>query len=93
MSVDIPDANADLTVYRNRAGTITALATASAVDTFTTEVIQEPALTIAVNGLRKDDTVYAIMVRDATSTESGDWSAYVGWMPDIFSSGADYRTF
>ncbi len=93
MSVDIPDANADLTVYRNRAGTLTVLAAALAIDTFTTEVIQEATLTIATNSLRKDDTVYAIMVRDATSTESGDWGVYLGWMPDIFSSGVDYRTY
>jgi len=72
---------------------LTAFAAAAAMDGKTTEVITEETLTIATNGLRKDDTVYAIMIRDATSSESGDWAVYVGWMPDIFSSGADYRSF
>ena len=93
MAVDVPDANADLIVYRNRAGTITALAAVAALDAYVTEVIQELTLTLAVNGLRKDDTVYGILVRDATSSESGDVGIYLGWMPDIFSSGADFRTY
>ena len=93
MSVDLPDANADLTVYRNRAGTLTALAGAAAVDTYTLEVIQELTLTVAADVLRKDDTVFALMVRDGGSTESGDWAVYLGWMPDAFTGGADYVTY
>ncbi len=93
MTVDVPDANADLTAYRNRAGTITALSAAQAMDTFVTEVIQEVTLTLAVNGLRQDDTVYAIMVRDATSSESADWGLYLGWMPDIFSQDSSFRSY
>ena len=93
MTVDVPDANADLTVYRNSAGTITALAAARAVDGLTTEVVTEETLTLAANGLRQDDTVYAIMVRDSGSTESGDWGVYLGWMPDIFSGDSSFRSF
>ena len=94
MTVDVPDANADITVYRNRAGTLTALATAVAVDGLTTEVFSNVTLTLAKNGLRKDDSVYAIMVRDATSSESADWGVYLGWMPDIFGGDANFpRTF
>ena len=89
MTVDVPDANADLTINRNRAGTLTAIAAAQAMDGFVTEIIQEPALTIAVDGLRQDDTVYGVMVRDATSSESADWGIYLGWMPDIFTSGVN----
>ncbi len=93
MTVDVPDANADLTVNRNRAGTLTVLAAAIAVDAYTTEVIQEATLTLAIDGLRKDDTVYGVMVRDAGSEESGDWGVYLGWVPDIMSSGANFRTY
>ena len=94
MSVDLPNADADLTIYRNRAGTITNLmAAAVAVDTMTTEVIVEQALDVAVNALRKDDTVYGIMVRSAGSTASGDWGIYFGWMPDAVSEDADYLTY
>ena len=84
MSVDLPDANADLTIYRNRAGTISALATAVAVDTLTTEIFSNVTLTVAKNFLRKDDSVYALMVRDAGSTESADWAIHLGWMPDLY---------
>ncbi len=90
MTVDIPDANADLTVYRNRAGSITAMHTVAALDGFTTEIIQEIALTVARNMLNVDDTVYAIMVRDATSSESADWAVYFGWMPSIFEARAGH---
>ncbi len=94
MTVDVPDANADLTIYRNRAGTISALAAAVAVDTLTTEIFSNVTLTVALNVLRRDDSVYAIMVRDAGSTESADWAVYLGWMPDLFSADAnDPRTF
>ena len=93
MTVDVPDANADLTVYRNRAGTLTALAAAVAVDGLTTEVFSELTLTVARNALRKDDSVYALMVRDGGSTESADWAVYFGWMPDVFGSGAQYTTY
>ncbi len=92
MTVDVPDDNADLTLNRNRAGTLTALAAAVAVDTLTTEVFSNVTLTHAdgAAALRKNDSVYGVMVRDATSTESGDWAIYLGWMPDLTG---DYRTF
>lgn len=94
MSVDLPDANADLTVYRNRGGTLTALHSAVAVDTLTTEVFSNVTLTEAKNALRKDDSVYAVMVRDSSSTESADWGIYLGWMPDVFDmNSSEFRTY
>jgi hypothetical protein len=92
MCVDIPDANADLTIYRNRAGTLTALASAVALDGLTTEVFSNVTVTVADNSLRKDDSVYGLCVRDSTSSESGDVGVYMGWQPDIFGDN-DYRTF
>lgn len=93
MSVDICDADADLTVYRNRLGTLTALAAAHAYDTDTTEIFVEATLTLAVNGLRKNDSVYALMLRATASTESGDWGVYFGWMPDTISLDSDFRSY
>ncbi len=94
MSVDLPDADADLTINRNRAGTLTALAAAVAVDTLTTEVFNNSTLTLAVNGLRKNDSVYGVMLRATASTESADWGVYLGWMPDVFSADADnFRSY
>ncbi|KKN86846.1 hypothetical protein LCGC14_0264050 [marine sediment metagenome] len=93
MSVDLPDADADLTISRNRAGTLTALAAAVAVDTQTTEIFENITLTLAINGLRKDDSVYAVMLRATASTESADWGVYLGWMPDVFSGDSDFRTY
>ena len=92
MTVDIPDANADLTINRNRNGTLTALATAVAVDGLTTEQFTNVTLTATVGpaALRKNDSVYGVMVRDASSTESADWGITLGWMPDVTG---DYRTF
>ncbi len=96
MTVDVPDANADLTIYRNRAGTITALtAAARAFDALTTEIIVEETILASLgnNAVIQDDTVYAIMVRDATSSESGDWAVYFGWMPNIFEPNAVLQTY
>lgn len=94
MSVDLPDANADLVVNRNRAGTLTALASAVAIDALTTEIFANVTLTVAKNSLRKNDSVYGVMTRDAGSTESADWGAYLGWMPDVFSQDADnFRSY
>ena len=93
MSVDLPDADADLTINRNRAGTLTALAAAVAVDTLTTEVFTEVTLTVAIDALKQDDSVYGVMLRATASTESADWGIYLGWMPDIFGAGAVSRSF
>ena len=93
MSVDLPDADADLTTYRNRAGSILALHTAAAVDTFTTEIIQEMTISVARDFLKQDDTVYALMLRATASTESADWAVYFGWMPSILDSDAVIRTY
>ena len=92
-SVDLPDANADVSINRNRGGTLTALVATQAIDTFTTEVSQEPALTVSAESLRRNDSVYAIMTRDATSTESADWAIFLGWMPDLGLGANDPRTF
>lgn len=93
MSITVPDANADLTVYRNRVGTLVALAGVAALDGYTTEIFQELTLTLAVNGLRKNDSVYGIMVRDATSEDAADWAIYLGWMPDTVSLNSDFRSY
>jgi hypothetical protein len=93
MSVDLPDANADLTINRNRAGTLTALAAAVAVDGLTTEIFTEVTLTLVIDGLRKDDSVYGVMVRDTGSTESADWGIYLGWMPDTLRLDSDFRSY
>lgn len=93
MAVTVPDANADLIVYRNRAGTIVQLAGVAALDGYTTEIMQELTLTIDQMGLNGDDTVYAIMTRDASSEDAADWAVYFGWMPDIQGNGRVYRTY
>lgn len=93
MTVDIPDGDADLVVNRNRAGTLTAIAATRAVDLLTTEIFVEETLTLAVNGLRKDDSVYAVMTRAVASTESADWGVYLGWMPDTISLDSDFRSY
>ena len=93
MTVDVPDADADITVNRNRAGTLTALGSAVAVDTLTTEIFANVTLTLAKNGLRKNDSVYAVMVRATASTESADWGVYLGWMPDTGSQDSDFRSY
>lgn len=92
MSVEVFDANADLTLNRNRAGTLTALAAAIALDTLTTEVITDVTLTVAINSIRQDDTIYGVLVRDASSADDGDVGIYTGWMPDIFTDSV-IRTF
>ena len=93
MTVTVPDANADLTVYRNRAGTLTGLAATAAMDGYTTEIIQELALTVARDHLDIDDTVYALMVRDSNSEDLADWGIYFGWMPSIMDGDAIVRTY
>lgn len=93
MVVDVPDANADIVVYRNRAGTLTQLAGTVDLSGYVTEVMQELTLTLVADGLRSDDSVYAIMVRDTSSTESADWGIYLGWMPDIFGANAQAKTY
>lgn len=92
-TVDVPDANADVSINRNRGGTLTALVATQAIDGFTTEVSAEPALTVSAESLRRNDSVYAIMTRDATSTESADWAIFLGWMPDLGLGANDPRTF
>lgn len=95
MSVDIPDANADLTVYRQRGGTITALATARPVDGMVTEVFIEEAINHADGreALRQNDSVYGLWVRDATSSESADVGIYFGWMPDYYLGSDNPHTY
>lgn len=93
MTVDVPDANADLTTYRNRAGTLTALHTAVAVDTLTTEIFSTVTLTVSKDSVRKNDSIYAIYIRDAGSTEQGDVGLYVGWMPDLYRQGSNFHTY
>ena len=93
MSVDLMDANADLIVYRNRAGTIAALTGTIALDGFTIEVFVEEALVAAQDFLRKDDSVYGILIRDGGSTESGDFAIYFGWMPDVADADGNHRTY
>ena len=95
ISVNIPDDSAVLTIYRNRAGTITALATAIPFDdagSQVTEISDEITLGVARNHLRQNDSVYMIMVRDASSTDLADWGVFLGWMPDLYdnSSGKTY---
>ncbi len=92
MSVEVMDANADLTLNRNRAGTLSALATAVALDGLTTEVITDVVLTVAVNHVRQDDTIYGVLVRDGSSADDGDVGIYTGWMPDIFTDSV-YRSY
>ncbi len=87
ISVNIPDDSATLVVYRNRAGTITALTPTIAFDDAgaqVTEISDEIAIAVARNHLRADDSVYMIVVRDASSTDLADWGVFLGWMPDVF---------
>ncbi len=93
MSVDLFDLNADVTAFRNRGGTLTALHAARALDLLTTEEFVEEVLTVAKNSLRKDDSVYAILVRDVSSTEDGDFGLYFGWIPNVHELDADHRTY
>ncbi len=97
ITVNIPDDSATLTVYRNRAGTITALHTEIAFDdagTQVTEVSDEITVTVARNSLRADDSVYMIVVRDGSSTELADWGVFLGWAPDLLSQDAGFpRTY
>ena len=93
MSVDLMDADADLIVYRNRAGTIAAITGTIVLDTHTIEIFQEHALVVAPDFLRKDDSVYGILIRSVGSTEPGDMAVHFGWMPNIFGQDSDYRTY
>lgn len=93
MCVEVPDANADLTFNRNRQGTLTALASAVALDGLTTEIFSEVTLTQAIDVVKQDDSIYAVLVRDASSTQDGDIGVYLGWMPDLYTPGGVPRTF
>ena len=95
ISVNVPDNSATLTVYRNRAGTLTALTAIIAFDDAgaqVTEISDEIALVVARNALRQNDSVYAIVIRDGTSQDLADWGIFLGWMPDLYdnSSGKTY---
>jgi hypothetical protein len=43
--------------------------------------------------IMKGDMVYGETLRDTCSTLVGAWSLEIGWMPDIFGSGTDYKTY
>ncbi len=86
ISVNIPDDSATLVTYRNRAGTITGLHSSIAFDdagSQVTEISDEITLSVGRNHLRADDSVYLIVVRDASSTDLADWGVFLGWMPDL----------
>ncbi len=93
MSVEVFDSNADLTLNRNRAGTLAALATAIALDTLTTEVITDVALTVAIDSIRIDDTIYGVLVRDGDSAQDGDVGVYTAWMPDLYRNDTVNKTY
>ena len=93
MSVEVLDANADLTLNRNRAGTLAALAAAVALDGLTTEIIADVVLTVAIDSIRIDDTIYGVLIRDAGSADDGDVGIYLGWMPDLYRNDAVSKTY
>ena len=95
ISVNIPDDSATMVIYRNRAGTIAALHATIALDdagSIVTEISEEVALTVANNHLRADDSVYALVVRDSSSTDLADWGIFFGWMPDYHGMAAGHQS-